>query len=88
MDFWLAEVTHLGSRGLIHERSIVSIGFGKADFVRNVRVDSLVGSRLGRKRRIILLHHFFLHSDPSLFLVSLLIPDHFQILDLCLRSWR
>lgn len=87
-NFWLSEVAHIGSRFLIHERSILSIGFRNAYLVRNVWVGSLLCGSLGCKGRIILLYHLFLHSEFSFFLISLLISHHFQILNLSFRRRR
>jgi hypothetical protein len=82
-------VAHVGSWCLVHEGCIVAVGFGKADFIRNVGVDSLVGSGLSGEGRIVLLHHFLLHADVALLLVSLLVPDHFEIFNLGLGSrWK
>jgi hypothetical protein len=79
-------VTHVRSRGLIHEGSVLAIGFGQTDLVGNVGVDSLVGSGLGREGRVVLLHQLLLHSDAALLIVSFLVSDHLQVLDLGLRS--
>jgi hypothetical protein len=81
-------VTHIGPWSLVHEGCIVAVGFGEANLIRNVGVDTLVSSSLGRKGRIVLLHHLLLHADVTLLLVSLLIADHLQILDFGLGSRR
>lgn len=73
---------HVGPWALIHEGRVQAIGLRQADLVGYVGVDSLVSSGLGGKRRVVLLHHFLLHSNSPFLVISLLVSDHLQILDL------
>lgn len=79
-------MAHIGSRGLIHKRRIISIGLRQANLIGYVRIDPLVGSGLGGKGRIVLLHQLLLHADVALLLVPLLVADHLQVLYLGLGS--
>ena len=85
LDLRLPEVTHIGDRSLIHKGRIISIGLRQANLIGYVRIDPLVGSGLGGKGRIVLLHQLLLHSDVTLLLVPLLVADHLQVLYLGLR---
>lgn len=49
---------------------------------------SRLGSGFGNIWRVIHFEYFFLLSDILFLLVSLLVPDHLQVLDLCFRSGR
>lgn len=69
-------MSHVGAGALVHEWCVVAVGLGQADFVGDVRVDSLVGGGFGGERRVVLLHQLFLLSDVSLLFVSLLVTDH------------
>lgn len=88
LNFWLFKVTHICSRLLEHEGRTVTIWLRQTDFVgRNVRVMTSLGSCLCDIWRIVHLEDFLLLSDVLLFLISLLVSNHFEILDLSLRSW-
>lgn len=84
----LPEVTHVGSRRLVHEGSVLAVGLGQSDLVRNVGVDALVGRRLSREGRVVLLHQLLLLPNATLLLVPLLVANHLQVLDLGLRGRR
>lgn len=77
---------HVGTRCLVHEGCVVTIRFRQADLVRDIGIDTLVGSGLSCEGWVVLLHHLLLHTNVTLVLITLLIPDHLQVLDLSLRS--
>ena len=67
---------------------MLAVRFRESNLVRDVCVDSVFGSSFCGERRITLLYHFSLHSYLSLLLISLLVSDHLEVLDLRFRSWR
>lgn len=88
-NFRFFEVTHIRTNLLKHERSITSIRFWKSNLIwRYIRIVPGLSGGFGNIWRIIHFDNFLLPSYIFFFLIPLLVSDHFQILDLGLRSGR